>query len=71
MWELGRTRRGQPAMIVTIFGGSGFVGRYIAQRLAKQGHRIRIAVRKPNEAIFVRTYGVPGQDRAGIGEHKG
>ena len=48
-------------MIVTIFGGSGFVGRYIAQRLAKQGHRIRVAVRKPNEAIFVRTYGVPGQ----------
>ena len=48
-------------MVVTIFGGSGFVGRYIAQRLAKQGHRIRVAVRKPNEAIFVRTYGVPGQ----------
>ena len=48
-------------MIITIFGGSGFVGRYIAQRLAKQGHRIRVAVRKPNEAIFVRPYGVPGQ----------
>lgn len=48
-------------MIVTIFGGSGFVGRYVAQRLAKRGHRIRVAVRRPNEALFVRPYGVPGQ----------
>lgn len=48
-------------MIVTIFGGSGFVGRYVAQRLAKRGRRIRVAVRRPNEALFVRPYGVPGQ----------
>ncbi|SMX46958.1 complex I NDUFA9 subunit family protein [Maliponia aquimaris] len=47
--------------LVTIFGGSGFVGRYIARRLAKQGWRVRVAVRRPNEAIFVRPYGVVGQ----------
>ena len=47
--------------LVTIFGGSGFVGRYIARRLAKDGWRIRVAVRNPNEALFVRPYGVVGQ----------
>ena len=47
--------------LVTIFGGSGFVGRYIARRLAKDGWRIRVACRNPNEAMFVRPYGVVGQ----------
>ena len=47
--------------LVTIYGGSGFVGRYIARRLAKQGWRIRVACRRPNEALFVRPYGVVGQ----------
>jgi uncharacterized protein YbjT (DUF2867 family) len=47
--------------LVTIYGGSGFVGRYIARRLAKDGWRIRVAVRNPNEAMFVRPYGVVGQ----------
>lgn len=47
--------------LVTIYGGSGFVGRYIARRMAKDGWRVRVAVRRPNEAIFVRPYGVPGQ----------
>ena len=47
--------------LVTIFGGSGFVGRYIAQRMARQGWRVRVAVRRPNEAMFVKTYGVVGQ----------
>ena len=49
------------AKMVTIFGGSGFVGRYIARRLAKEGWRIRVAVRRPNEAIFVKPYGAVGQ----------
>jgi uncharacterized protein YbjT (DUF2867 family) len=48
-------------MLVTIYGGSGFVGRYVARRMARAGWRVRVAVRRPNEAIFVRTYGVPGQ----------
>jgi len=47
--------------LVTIFGGSGFVGRYVAQRMAKQGWRVRVAIRRPNEALFVRQYGDVGQ----------
>ncbi|MGA0539732.1 complex I NDUFA9 subunit family protein [Neotabrizicola sp. VNH66] len=47
--------------LVTIYGGSGFVGRYIARRMAKLGWRVRVAVRRPNEALFVKPYGAPGQ----------
>lgn len=47
--------------LVTIFGGSGFVGRYIARRMAKEGWRVRVAVRRPNEAMHVKPYGVVGQ----------
>lgn len=47
--------------LVTIYGGSGFVGRYITQRMARQGWRVRVAVRRPNEAHFVKPYGVVGQ----------
>ncbi|MEP3346995.1 MAG: complex I NDUFA9 subunit family protein [Litoreibacter sp.] len=47
--------------LVTIYGGSGFVGRYIARRMAKEGWRVRVAVRRPNEAIFVKPYGAVGQ----------
>ena len=47
--------------IVTIFGGSGFIGRQVAQRMARAGWRVRVAVRRPNEANFVRPYGVVGQ----------
>lgn len=47
--------------LVTIFGGSGFVGRYIARRMAKEGWRVRVAVRNTNEAMFVRPYGAVGQ----------
>jgi NADH dehydrogenase len=49
------------SQLVTIFGGSGFVGRYIAQRLARQGWRVRVAVRRPNDAHFVKPYGTVGQ----------
>ena len=47
--------------LVTIFGGSGFVGRYIVRRLAKEGWRVRVAVRDPNLAGFVKPYGAVGQ----------
>lgn len=47
--------------LVTIYGGSGFAGRYIARRLAKDGWRVRVAVRSPNEAMFVKPYGAVGQ----------
>lgn len=51
----------QSAPLVTIFGGSGFVGRYVAQRMARRGWRVRAAVRRPNEAMFLRPYGEVGQ----------
>ncbi len=47
--------------LVTIVGGSGFVGRYVARAMAKEGWRVRVACRRPNEALFVKPYGVPGQ----------
>ncbi|KMK65787.1 complex I NDUFA9 subunit family protein [Puniceibacterium sp. IMCC21224] len=47
--------------LVTIYGGSGFVGRYVARRMAKAGWRVRVAVRRPNEALFVRPFGAVGQ----------
>lgn len=49
------------ANLVTIYGGSGFVGHNITRKLAEAGWRVRVAVRRPNEALFVRTYGTPGQ----------
>ncbi|MDO5659204.1 MAG: complex I NDUFA9 subunit family protein [Paracoccus sp. (in: a-proteobacteria)] len=50
--------------LVTIYGGSGFVGRQIARLMAGAGWRVRVAVRRPNEALFVRTYGAVGQVEA-------
>ena len=47
--------------LATVYGGSGFVGRYIVRRLAREGWRVRVAVRRPNEAIFLKPYGVVGQ----------
>ena len=47
--------------LVTIIGGSGFVGRHIAQAMARRGWRVRVACRRPNDAMFVRTYGTVGQ----------
>lgn len=47
--------------LVTIYGGSGFIGRYVARRMAAEGWRVRVACRRPNEALFVRAYGVVGQ----------
>ena len=49
------------AKLVTIFGGSGFVGRHVARRMAQAGWRVRVAVRRPNEALQVRPFGTPGQ----------
>jgi uncharacterized protein YbjT (DUF2867 family) len=47
--------------LVTIFGGSGFLGRYIVRQLASKGHFIRVITRNPNEALFLRVYGKVGQ----------
>jgi NADH dehydrogenase len=47
--------------LVTIIGGSGFVGRHLVQALAKRGYRIRVACRRPDLAGFVLPLGTPGQ----------
>ncbi len=49
------------AKIVTVFGGSGFVGRYIVRKLAKLGYRIRVAVRRPDLAGHLQPLGAVGQ----------
>ncbi|MAQ70921.1 MAG: NAD-dependent dehydratase [Alphaproteobacteria bacterium] len=46
---------------ICVFGGTGFVGRYVVQKLAHQGYRIKVASRSPQSAYFLRTYGVVGQ----------
>lgn len=51
----------QQDSLITIFGGTGFLGRHIVRRLAKRGWRLRIATRRPNEALHLKTNGVPGQ----------
>ena len=47
--------------LATVFGGSGFVGRHIVRALAREGWRVRVAVRRPDLAAFVQTSGVVGQ----------
>lgn len=47
--------------VVTVFGGSGFIGRHLVRRLAKRGWRVRIATRNPNDALFLKTAGAVGQ----------
>jgi uncharacterized protein YbjT (DUF2867 family) len=47
--------------LVTVIGGSGFVGRYVVQKLAEAGHRVRVAVRHPNLALFLKPLGRVGQ----------
>ena len=47
--------------LITVFGGSGFIGRYVVQRLAARGDRVRVAVRKPNDALFLKPLGDVGQ----------
>lgn len=50
--------------LVTIYGGSGFVGRYIVAALAKTGCRMRVAVRRPDLAGHLQPLGTVGQIHA-------
>ncbi|MBB4009561.1 complex I NDUFA9 subunit family protein [Allorhizobium taibaishanense] len=47
--------------LVTVFGGSGFVGRHVVRVLAQRGYRVRVAVRRPDLAGFVLPFGNVGQ----------
>lgn len=47
--------------LAVVFGGSGFVGRNVVRELAKRGWRVRVAVRRPHHAQFLKPAGVVGQ----------
>ena len=47
--------------VITIFGGSGFLGRHVVRALAKQQYRIRVAVRRPDLAGHLQPLGFVGQ----------
>ncbi len=47
--------------LVTVFGGSGFLGRHLVQALARRGYRVRVAVRRPDLANHVTYLGNVGQ----------
>jgi NADH dehydrogenase len=50
-----------PDDLVTVVGGSGFLGRYVVERLAETGARVRVAVRHPERAGFLKPLGELGQ----------
>ena len=47
--------------VATVFGGSGFIGRYVVKRLAQRGYIVRVAVRDPEAALFLKPMGAVGQ----------
>lgn len=47
--------------LVTLIGGGGFLGRYVARELMRDGTRVRVAQRDPRQAYFLRTQGGLGQ----------
>lgn len=54
----------QKNQLVTVFGGSGFVGRHVVRGLARKGYRIRVAVRRPELAGHLQPLGSVGQIHA-------
>src|ERR1700684_3366628 len=48
-------------MLVTVFGGSGFLGRHVVRALANRGYRIRVAVRRPELTGYLQPLGRVGQ----------
>jgi NADH dehydrogenase len=47
--------------VATVFGGSGFIGRYIVRRLTHKGFVVRVAVRDTEAALFLKPMGAVGQ----------
>ncbi len=50
--------------IVTVFGGSGFIGRHLVRALARNGWRVRVATRRPDLAFHLQPLGRVGQINA-------
>lgn len=55
---------GAAGQLVTVFGGSGFVGRHVVRALLKRGYRVRVAVRRPDLAGHLQPLGSVGQVHA-------
>jgi uncharacterized protein YbjT (DUF2867 family) len=56
MMPVGLTRT-----VATVFGGSGFIGRYVVKRLAQRGYIVRVAGRDPERSLFLKPMGAVGQ----------
>ena len=52
---------GATRSVAAVFGGSGFIGRYVVKRLAQRGYVVRVAVRDPEAALFLKPMGAVGQ----------
>ena len=50
--------------LITVYGGSGFLGRHVVRALARRGYRIRVAVRRPELAGHLQPLGRVGQIHA-------
>jgi uncharacterized protein YbjT (DUF2867 family) len=62
--EYGMIRQANVDTLITVFGGSGFLGRHVVRALCKQGYRIRVAVRRPELAGHLQPLGRVGQIHA-------
>jgi NADH dehydrogenase len=58
------TAKSKLETLVTVFGGSGFLGRHVVRALARRQYRIRVAVRRPELAGYLRPMGRVGQIHA-------
>ncbi len=58
------TAKSRLETLVTVFGGSGFLGRHAVRALAKRGYRIRVAVRRPELTGYLQPMGRVGQIHA-------
>jgi NADH dehydrogenase len=62
--EVKMTARSNADTLITVYGGSGFLGRHVVRALAKRDYRIRVAVRRPELANFLQPLGRVGQIHA-------
>jgi len=58
------TPKSNPETLITVFGGSGFLGRHVVQALAERQYRIRVAVRRPDLTGHLQPLGCVGQIHA-------